>query len=372
MSEQTAPAAKPQVNAEDLMEGARNLVRYSGLQPGNTVLLLVGDTADDPQVVDAVSRAVEEAGGILSTLKVKAWSRALGRPPQLVVDALPTVDVVIQQGASLNGMATYVQRAMYEHGTNIAVNMARSAAALSSDLGRYPVELLYAIGERMLAKVQAGRTLRITTPAGTDLTAEVHPRHIGGYFYPARRGWPGQSKAFPGGEFGVHPEDPCNGVIVVEALQPDLSPPESILSEPLVLTVRDHWVADFQGPLAGWIQDLLRQRGDDRGTYFAEIMWGIHPRSGFPGCRAASNPHLLHVSLGNGMPYGGRYHSAFQLPLYMFEPTVTLDGEPLLQDGRLLLLEERGLRDVAARYGDPDELLAIRPIAKEVSVFGRR
>jgi hypothetical protein len=355
----------------DVLEGARNLVRYAGVRPENSVLLLTATGSDFPEVISAIQEAVAETGADLATLKVKSWSRALGTPPKVVEAVLPSVDIVIQQALALNAQARYMQRAMYEYGTNVIVNMARTPEALASEYGRYPLELFYAIGQKVLERVQRARRLRLTSPAGTDVSMSIHPRRLGGYFYDPRRGWPGQNKAFPGGEFGIYPMDPCDGVVAVEGFQTDVSPPKSVLEEPLMITVKDHWAVAFEGPLSDWLQEHLDEHGDDYARLFCEVMWGIHPRAGVRNCRAAANPNLLHVALGNFQYAGGRFYSKMQLPLYMWQPTVTLDDEPLVLDGQLLLLQDPDLRDLAARFGDPDQLLTIRPVPKDESVFGR-
>jgi len=358
------------IKQSEILDGARNLVRYAGIRAENSVLLLVTDKFDFPEVVNALNEAVGEVGTDLSILKVKTWSRALGVPPKVVEAVLPAVDVVILQGRSLNAQSRYEQQAMYEYGTNITVNMARTPEALGSEYGRFPLELFYAIGQKMLERVQRAKRLRLTTKAGTDISMNIHPRRLGGYFYPVRKGWPGGSKAFPGGEFGIYPEDPCDGVIAVECFQPDVSPPQSILETPLMITVKDHWAVKFEGPLSDWLQDQLARRGDEYARLFCEVMWGIHPRAGIQGCRAAANPNILHCALGNFQYAGGRYYSKMQLPLFMWQPTITLDDEPVILDGQLLLLEDRDLRKVAARYGDPDQLLTIRPVPKGKNIFG--
>lgn len=353
------------------LEGARNLVRYANIGAEDDVLFLVTREASNAEVVEAIEQAVDETGAKLATLRVKAWSRALGRPHSVVEAALPAADVVLTQGRGVNAQARYTQRAMYEHGTNVIVNMARTPEALSSEYGRYPLDLFFAIGQKMLERVQRARTLHLTTRSGTDITMSLDPRRLGGYFYDPKKGWPGQNKAFPGGEFGIYPEDPCNGVVAVEAFQPDVSPPQAILDEPLLITVKDHWAVAFEGPLSDWIEDHLARRGDEYAKLFCEVMWGIHPRAGVHGCRAAANPHFLHVAVGNFQYAGGRYYSKTQLPMFMWNPTMTLDDEPVIVDGKLLLLEDPDLRAIASRFGDPDELLSIRPLPKDESVFGR-
>lgn len=354
----------------NVLAGARNFVRYAGVERDKSVLLLVTHNADDPEIVGAIQEAIAETGAQYSTMKVKAWSRALGQPPEALVAALPAVDFVLQQGSSMNAQSRYSQRAMYEYGTRFFVNLAKSKEALGSEYGCYPLDLFYAIGEKVLKRVQQAKRLRLTTKAGTDISMNVHPRHLGGYFYDPRKAGPGSSKSFPGGEFGVYPEDPCDGVVAVEGLQPNVHPPQSILPEPLMITVKNHWAVKFEGPAADWMEERLKTRGDKYAKLFCEVMWGTHPRAGVRGCRGAPNPNMLHCALGNFQYAGGRYYSKMQLPLFMWQPTITLDGEPLIQDGQLLLLQDRDLRELAGRYGDPDLLLSVRPVAKEEASFG--
>jgi hypothetical protein len=43
--------------------------------------------------------------------------------------------------------------------------------------------------------------------------------------------------------------------------------------------------------------------------------------------------------------------------MFVTEPTLTVDGVPLLDKGYLTVLDDPQVRAVAAKYGDPDELL---------------
>ena len=98
-------------------------------------------------------------------------------------------------------------------------------------------------------------------------------------------------------------------------------------------------------------------------------MWGVHPRAGGPGTRDASNPHLLHFGLGNSIPYGGPTFSKTWVVLFAQDATLTLDGEPLLDRGRLTVYDAPEVRAVASRFGDPKELLDQVPVTIE-EAFG--
>jgi hypothetical protein len=220
---------------------------------------------------------------------------------------------------------------------------------------------MFAIGTRTLQRVGRGKQVRVTTAAGTDLTMSVETNTLGGYCYPYRYDSPGHKKGFPGGTSCFHPEDPVNGVIAVEAITKGNRPPKTTLDSPLFLTVRDHRVVKAEGECAEWWDDFITNRGDENTGWIAECMWGIHPKALGKGGRAASNPHLLHFGIGNSIPYGGPTFSRTWQVMFVQDATLTVDGEPLLDNGHLTVLDDPEVRAIAAKYGDPDELLTQEP-----------
>jgi hypothetical protein len=51
--------------------------------------------------------------------------------------------------------------------------------------------------------------------------------------------------------------------------------------------------------------------------------------------------------------------------------TLTVDGYPILQDGLLTVLADPKVRAVAAKYGDPDELLSQLPATVQDQFGGK-
>ena len=43
----------------------------------------------------------------------------------------------------------------------------------------------------------------------------------------------------------------------------------------------------------------------------------------------------------------------------LYHATYTADGRKIVEDGRLLVLDDPEIRQIASKYGDPDELLKI-------------
>ena len=343
-----------------VLEGARNLVQYAGIQAGHEVLVHTEPGYDDPVVLSAVTAAVAEIGARVSVMHTPTWHKQHDPPPPAFEAAIQGVDVLIGQGEYLHTKNPYLQRALFERGLIYINNEAKTAEAMASLYGRFPAEVMFALGTVTLQRLASGSRVRVTTPAGTDLSMGVVGEAVGGYCYPFQFDTPGHKKGFPGGTAYLHPEDPVEGVIAVEAITRANRAPKVLLDAPLLLTVRDHRVVAAKGDCADWWMDYLR-RGDENTGWVAECMWGLHPKASGDGGRGASNPQLLHFGVGNSIPYGGPTFSKSWQVVFTQGATLTVDGKPLLQDGRLLTLDDPLVREAAAKYGDPDELLSQVP-----------
>jgi hypothetical protein len=42
---------------------------------------------------------------------------------------------------------------------------------------------------------------------------------------------------------------------------------------------------------------------------------------------------------------------------FVLDPTIEIDGDPVVEDGELTFLDDPDIREVAAEHGDPDKLL---------------
>jgi len=343
-----------------LLEGARNLTRYVEIHAGQQVLIHTEPGCDDPSVVVALKTAIEETGAQVSILHTPHWDKQHEPPPRAFEAAIEGCDVLIGQGEYLHTKNHYIQVGLFERGLIYINNEAKTVEALSSWYGRFPAELLFTIGVVTIERLGAGKNVRVTTKAGTDISMTVQTNTLGGYCYPFRFDTPGYKKGFPGGVACFHPEDPVNGVVAVQAVTRGNGAPKTILSNPLFLTFREHRVVGAEGEGADWWNEFARKNDENCG-WLAECMWGVHPKAGGGGGRGAANPHLLHFGLGNSIAYGGPTFSKTWQVMFVEDATLAVDGVVILQDGKLTILNDPKVRAVAAKYGDPDELLAQVP-----------
>lgn len=356
---------------DDLLLGAINLTNYSEIEPGMEVLIHVEPGFEDPDVIVALQEAIDRVGANSSVLRTRHWDKHLEPAPKVLVEALTGVDVLIGQGQYLNTKNHYLQQAMFENGLIYINNEAKTAKALSSLYGRFPSDLMFAIGSAVIELLAGAKTVRVTTAAGTDISMGILPETIGGYCYPHRRDIPGHKKGFPGGVTCFHPDDPVEGVLALEAIAPGHHAPKALLDEPLRMVYEDHRAVKITGDCSDWIQEFWATSGDANSSWLAECMWGIHPLAGGKGGRGAANPHLLHFGLGNSIPYGGPTFSKTWVVCFVEDATLVADGNVILDKGCLTVLNSPEVRKVAERYDNPDELLS-QLDSSLVDTFGGR
>ena len=101
-------------------------------------------------------------------------------------------------------------------------------------------------------------------------------------------------------------------------------------------------------------------------TDVAELAWGTNPHQTLTldternPIDAERHAGTVHVGMGPSPIFGSRTTSRLHLDGLIIKPSIFLDGEPIMTDGHLLVLDLPAVREVAARFGDPDELLRER------------
>ena len=104
-------------------------------------------------------------------------------------------------------------------------------------------------------------------------------------------------------------------------------------------------------------------------------MFGIHPKSNAFGHPSApvevsftglhSRPDTLHNALGHSSGAGGVVSNR-HIDLFVHNQTVYVDGDKLIDNGHLVILDDPGMREFAGRYGDPDKLLKLDPMPDDL------
>lgn len=160
---------------------------------------------------------------------------------------------------------------------------------------------------------------------------------------------------------GLEPDPPtCNGIIVSSATHFGPIPT-------MRLNVEKGRVVKLEGGgslgirLKGLFEEFKDQPFGDFGPgvdWIDELMFACHPKG-----RGSRMAGAIHQSVGGGPGGHGKVgRTTGMAPAHYgvvtFEPTLTADGEAIIERGEMTVFRDPEIREVAAKYGDPDLLLA--------------
>jgi hypothetical protein len=378
------------------------------LRPGERVLLRV-DSWHDPLCVEAAVRTLEKFGCQYEVVNAQRPGPPVWFEGHDEVEVMK--EITKQLAASfaewerLDDEATY-DKVIWGYGGPILserrIKVQRfpfiTPEMTASAAHTFPAELLTAIDQWTWDRMREGRMVHITDPEGTDLRytsrAEYwdeerkyfNAEHIA-RFYPQNTAY-GRTY-LPGHIWGkpnfLLPEGLEDGHGVVAGTMNHIGP-----FPWMKLTIENSSVTDIEG--GGLFGEKLRRIAEET----ADIQYPGMPGKGLLKWWEASigtNPKIhrprkdyllgwncalyermrsgiVHIGYGSvissapeteatlaGLPNIGHWH------VHLNYPTVTLEGaygaqEKLIEDGRLKALDDPGIRRLAEKYGDPDQLLA--------------
>lgn len=320
------------MKAVELQRCARvALEKCACVRPGERVLV-VTDTMRDQSVAHALVGAAmaAEAEAVLTVIPTRRLTPQ--EPPSAVLAAMQATDVVFlytTYSLSHSNARVQAQKAGARVISMPGVTEDGFLRTLSVDMER-----LAGLTNRLAARVARARTARVTTPLGTDMRYELgHPvTAIDGVCQK-----PGELDFFPPGLFlSVPHEGSATGKAVVDGAITQIGR----LSSPLTMTFANGRLVKIDGGSeASRLEQLLASLEDENAYRFAA--WGIGSNPGaalvgedpsFEGERAYG---WTHVSTGSNATFpGGTVRAKIHLDGIISRPTIYLDDEMILKDGR--------------------------------------
>ena len=300
-----------------------------GVREGDEVLVVA-----NPATIGLGERIRGEAGrlgadGVLCLIGERAESG--DEPPDSVAAAMAAADVVLLPTVkSLSHTAA--RRAATAAGVRVAslpgATEEMVARVMSADL-----EGLRRKGEAIAAALTAGSEARITCPDGSDLRLGLGEREA-----IADAGdltAPGAFGNLPAGEGFIAPiEGTAEGTLVVDGTIASIGR----LAEPIELTVEGGHLVAATGEAGAELLDRLRN-GGEQGTNVAELGIGTNEKAELTG-ELLEDEKLLgscHVAFGASAAIGGTVQVPVHLDCVVLKPDVSIDGEPLVRSGELLV-----------------------------------
>jgi leucyl aminopeptidase (aminopeptidase T) len=194
-----------------------------------------------------------------------------------------------------------------------------------------------ALSSALADRLQGTTSIHITTALGTNL-------HLSA----AGRAWSSDTGLFrgpgwgniPAGEVFVAPvEDSADGVLVIDASLPGLA-----LTEPVrVVFERGRVVAIDGGAGAAYLEQAFKsvegQPNSEWARVIGEFGIGTNPKARLQGNLMTDEKVLgtIHIALGRNDMWGGNNAAPLHIDGVVSQPTVHIDGELLIDNGRYLV-----------------------------------
>ncbi|MFQ6012478.1 MAG: aminopeptidase [Thermoplasmata archaeon] len=310
----------------DLSAGARSLVEISLALKGEETAMVVVDE-DRLAIGQALVQAARQAGAdaFLTVLDVSGPGM---EPPEPVADAMKDCEVVIlAPGHSLSH--TDARRQANRSGARV-LSLPHVTEAMMADgcltANHEEVEESMA---RAYKRLRRARTLRVTTPRGTDLTVSVRGQTWITDDTGLCRGR-GDFATFPAGELLVAPEEgSAEGALLVDVFF------QHALRAPATVTVREGYAVRVTGAQEA---EAAMDAGGHEGRHLSRLGVGFNPQASLHAGSLEAQKALgvLHVGFGDNQALGGDIRSKAEVDAVLKGINLEADGKPLMERGRPL------------------------------------
>ena len=331
------------MNAHELQPGAANAVRVClNIQPHERVTVISDVACRD--IGAALIREIEAVGADYRAFVLEDEApRPLAALPDRIAADMEQSDVSIfaahaqaNELGSRMAMTDIVNRRHMRH-----AHMVNITPRIMTEGMRADFTIVDRISQKVIDTVRTARRIRATTPAGTDIVADLNPDYrwikTSGLITPEKWG------NLPGGEVFTTPGN-VNGTFVIDGVVGDwLCDRYGLLADtPLAVNITDSRLVDAHSENQALRDDFWRythtDENSDRVGEFAigtnielrEVIGHILQDEKFPG---------VHIAFGN--PYGAHtgadWYSSTHIDVVGLRFDIWVDGTQIMAAGKFLI-----------------------------------
>lgn len=301
------------------------------LKEGEQVCIVTDTDTMDIGEVFASSVTAFGAEPILLTINPRKTHGV--EPPDIVAKAMKAADVILQP---ITYAITHTNATKYalEAGSRLLVMRGITKelmlyGAVGADY--YEIDR---VSELVRQKMSEGNNVKLTTPSGTDLTLSMEGREA--LMLTGLVKGPGTFAAMPDGEAAIAPvEGTTEGTLVIDNTMDSLG----LLDKPMTLTIENGQVTRIEGGKSAEQLRNLIEESDENATNIAEFAIGTNPNARLIGNMAEDKKAIgsVHIAIGDSHVIGGTVESNIHLDGLVLSPTVHIDDECVIDNGKLLV-----------------------------------
>lgn len=313
------------------VKGADTIVRTcANVKARETVVIVTDPTLFD--VADKIAAAAHAAGAevVINLMTPRKWDGQ--EPPEAVAAAMKEADVVIFPTIKDIAHSTAMKEALGAGARGVSMAGAEPDILCSDSMEADFVAQRPAC-DRTAELIESAKTVRVTNPAGTDVTFSVEGR--GGNTHSCIVENPGDYTGVPNIEANTSPvEGTSEGMIVFDASIPNLR--SGLLDEPVRLTVEDGVVKKIEGGRdAKHLARMWEEQNDPNVYNIAQFAMGMNPMIQEANGGIVHDHGIygtVHFGIGTSSNLGGTVKATGHIDGIMYDPTVVFDGVTFLSD----------------------------------------
>jgi 2,5-dihydroxypyridine 5,6-dioxygenase len=305
---------------------------------GDSVLIVT-----DSLVEQVVWTAIATAGrlhGCEVTVAMMADPRESHRvaPPKPIIEAIKTADLTISATSKEFHTGGHYRLATDNNHKFLIMEEVTSDILLGPAV-KADYYLMNEAAKVLRKVMDRGGSWHITSESGCDFRCETVPntgRATAGQCDTANiiEGRGTALADFPGGEFGADPvRGSGNGVMVWDA---SVHYPRGLLSEPIILTIKDGKVVKIEGGKeAQKLKDYMKQHCDGKPTdeFDNELSIGFNPKVPITGVLRTDKKHYGKIHTAIGRISKGQIH----IDGVTQRPTISVNGKVIVKDDLIMI-----------------------------------
>jgi leucyl aminopeptidase (aminopeptidase T) len=312
----------------DLVASAEAAMTCLGIRPEDDVLVVCND--EQRGIAEALAAAAKPLARSMAVLPFAASSRHGEEPPAEVAEAMARADAVF---APTSRSLSHTRARIQATGRGVRI---ATMPTITEEIFARAIAVDYAglkrSGEALATRLSSARAARLTSGGGTDIALSLDGRAgLSDDGHLQRRGAFGN---LPAGEAYVAPRETLgDGTVVFDGSLAGYGR----LTTPVSVTVEGGRVVDADTPAGEWLLETL-DAGGPNGRSIAELGLGTNPAATLTGNVLEDEKVIgtIHLAFGSSAAIGGVNSAGVHIDGIVLRPTVELDDEPVLADGRIL------------------------------------
>jgi 2,5-dihydroxypyridine 5,6-dioxygenase len=315
----------------EMMRGAMTAMHCASVKPGENVV--ISTDTNKLRLAEALAAAAHAVGAVPTIVMITPPGAHGAQPPVPVVGACAKADVFFLP-TTWSQTHTDARIEAIKNGARGATmcEVTEDAMCVGGILADF--EECDRVGRKLGALLSEARTMRLTTPAGTDISGEVTGRPV--QYETGLFREPGTFAALPNSEINISPlEGTAQGVVVADVRIMSIGVTRR---EPVTIVVEDGKVVALRGGvMAEMFEEHLRSFEDQTAYNVAEFGLGLNPEAREYSTNLEDLGRLGHGHLGIGSNYaiGGSVLAPCHIDAIFKDVTAEFDGKVVWDKGQL-------------------------------------